>query len=77
MSPDRRSPVRYQIVVRGELGGRFEAVFDGWELEPVAGTTVITGCVRDQAHLAGVIDRLQELGLEIVSLSELETPSVG
>lgn len=70
-------PGTYQVVVRGELGGQFEAIFDGWELVPVDGTTVMTGRLRDQSHLAGVIDRLQELGLEIVSLAELEAPSRG
>jgi hypothetical protein len=31
------------------------------------GTTVLTGPVNDQAHLAGIIDRTQELGLELIS----------
>ena len=37
-----------------------------------AGTTVLTGLVTDQAHLAGIIDRTQELGLELISVGQLD-----
>ena len=38
-------------------------------LERVSGTTVVSGVVRDQAHLHAVLERVQELGLELVSLN--------
>ena len=37
-------------------------------MERLAGTTVLTGNVIDQAHLVGLIERTQELGLELVSI---------
>ena len=37
-------------------------------MERLAGTTVLTGNVIDQAHLVGLIQRTQELGLELVSI---------
>ena len=37
-------------------------------LERRAGTTVLTGVVRDQAALVGLVERVQDLGLELVSL---------
>ncbi len=39
------------------------------ELQRLAGTTVLTGNVTDQAHLLGLIDRVQELGVELVSVN--------
>jgi hypothetical protein len=36
------------------------------------GNTVLTGPVIDQAQLAGIIERSQELGLELISLSSVE-----
>ena len=37
-------------------------------MDRVAGTTVLTGSVIDQAHLHGLIRRTQELGLELISI---------
>jgi hypothetical protein len=62
-------PTVYQIVVRGELSQRFRPAFEGMTLVPGDGRTVITGPVVDQAHLHGLLDRVGELGLELVSVN--------
>ena len=62
----------YRLVVRGELGERFASAFEGMNLEPLGGTTVLTGRVTDQAHLMGLIDQVQDLGLELVSVEPVE-----
>jgi hypothetical protein len=61
-------PNRYRIVLRGRLGERFEAAFDGMALESGPGQTVLVGEVRDQAHLYGLLDRLRDFGLELVAV---------
>jgi hypothetical protein len=43
-------------------------------LERVAGTTVLTGEVVDQARLHGFIDRLGELGLELLEVRRFAHP---
>ena len=44
-------------------------------MDRVAGTTILTGRVIDQAHLHGLIQRTQELGLELISIQpEDESP---
>jgi hypothetical protein len=55
--------VPYRIVVRGELDSRFAYLFNGMQMDRVAGTTVLTGRVTDQAQLHGYIERFEELGL--------------
>ena len=60
---------RYRLVLRGELGDSFGFLFDGMHLQRLAGMTVLTGQVNDQAHLLGLIDRIQELGVELVSVN--------
>ena len=60
---------RYRLVLRGELGDSFGFLFDGMHLQRLAGMTVLTGQVTDQAHLLGLIDRIQELGVELVSVN--------
>jgi hypothetical protein len=72
MTTDRARAVTYRLVFRGELGDRFGVLFDGMRMSREDGTTVLTGPVADQAHLAGIIDRSQELGLELVSLGPLD-----
>jgi hypothetical protein len=59
----------YELVLRGEIGDHFGLVFDGMRLERDRGRTVITGGVRDQAQLHGLIERIQELGLELISVN--------
>ena len=68
----------YRLVVRGELDDRFASVFEGMRIERVAGTTVLTGNVFDQSHLYGLLERIQELGIDLVSVEpnvELPPPA--
>ena len=60
---------RYRLVLRGELGDSFAFLFEGMQLHNEAGMTVLTGPVTDQAHLLGLIERIQELGVELVSVN--------
>ena len=62
---------RYELVLRGEIGDRFALLFEGMTLERAAGRTVLRGEVRDQAHLHGLIERIGELGMELVSVNPL------
>jgi hypothetical protein len=61
----------YRLAVRGELDERFAYLFDGMDMERRRGETVLTGQVKDQAQLHGFIERIEELGLELVSLEQL------
>ncbi len=62
-------PRSYRLVLRGELGDSFGVLFDGMQLQRLEGTTVLTGDVTDQTHLVGLIERVQELGVELVSVN--------
>jgi hypothetical protein len=63
-------PTRYRIAVRGRLTERLGAAFEGLALEPGNEQTVLVGEIRDQSHLYGVLDRVRNLGLELVSVAE-------
>ena len=62
-------PTRYRIVVAGELSRRFAPAFDGMTVQCTAGETAITGVVVDQSQLHGLLDRVGDLGLELVSVN--------
>jgi hypothetical protein len=60
----------YEIRVKGHLAPRWADWFDGMTLTSQQdGTTVLDGPVTDQAGLHGLLRRLGDLGLPLVSLS--------
>jgi hypothetical protein len=61
-------PTVYRICVRGQLTQRFATEFDGMSLEPGVAHTALIGQVRDQSQLFGLLDRIRDLGLELVSV---------
>lgn len=64
----------YEIRVKGRLAPRWSAWFDGLDMEAAAdGTTVIRGPVVDQAALHGLLQKLRDVGIPLVSLTEIPT----
>jgi len=65
--------VQYEIRVGGHLSSRWEAWFDGLTLVPSDdGTTVIRGPIVDQSALHGVLQKLRDLGIPLVSVTQLQ-----
>ncbi len=65
-------PGRYEIRVRGRLETRWAAWFDGMALTPGSdGTTTIHGPVVDQAALHGLLRKLRDVGLSLVSVTQV------
>jgi len=61
----------YLIVARSELSDRYAAAFDGMRMEAKEGETILTGEVVDQPHLFGILNRINGLGLELLSVQAL------
>jgi hypothetical protein len=61
----------YRIVVRSELSERYAVAFEGMEMEAKYGDTVLTGRIIDQPHLHGILERINGLGLELLSVQAL------
>jgi hypothetical protein len=66
-------PITYEIVIRGNASNRvLGALRDDFAIEATdAGTTRMTGAIRDAAHLHGVVTHLTSLAIDIVSLAPL------
>ena len=58
----------FELEIRGEPGPVLRAAFPEFELLPDHGMTLLHGEFVDQAALHGVIERINSLGLELVSL---------
>ena len=63
----------YRIVVRGELSERYAIAFEGMEMEVKNGRTILTGEIKDEPHLHGILDRIGALGLRLLSVESLPT----
>jgi hypothetical protein len=64
------NPALYEIRVRGHLTPRWAGWFDGMTLiRRDDGTTAIRGPVADQSALHGLLRRIGDLGLPLVSVT--------
>ncbi len=62
----------YEIRLHGRLEPRWSAWFDGLTLTPGAdGTTTLRGPVADQAALHGLLQRLRDLGIPLLSVAQV------
>ena len=64
----------YQIVVKGHLDSEWSDWFDGLTITLVDnGETILSGPVVDQTALHGVLIKIRDLGLPLLSLTRTET----
>jgi hypothetical protein len=72
-SPGRREPVRYRLEVDGHLDDRWSAWFGDLTVSHERdGTTSLSGPVADQAELHGLLTRVRDLGLTLISLAVVD-----
>ena len=69
---DPRQPMGYQIRITGQLGSRWADWFEGLTITVDGGDTLITGSVVDQAALYGLLKRVRDLGMPLVSVTPVE-----
>jgi hypothetical protein len=67
-----QDPGWYEIRVKGHLGARWAAWFDELALTRGSdGTTLMRGPVADQAALHGVLQKIRDLGLPLISVNHV------
>ena len=70
---DPSQPVVYQIRLKGHLGGEWTDWFGGLTITlEEDGDTLLTGPVVDQAALHGLLKKVRDLGMPLVSVCPLE-----
>jgi len=64
----------YRITIKGHLDSEWSDWFDGLTITPVdTGETILSGPVVDQSALHGVLIKIRDLGLPLLSLARIET----
>jgi hypothetical protein len=65
---------RYEIRLQGHLGSRWAAWFDGLTLSNCSdGTTTIDGIVVDQSALHGLLQKVRDLGMHLISVTRIQS----
>jgi len=68
----RDEPSLYQIRLKGHLSSQWATCFDGFTLTNCEnGEAVLTGVITDQAALHGVLAKIRDLGLPLLSVNRL------
>jgi hypothetical protein len=66
-------PARYEIRVKGELDSCWSAWFEGLQLSSdELGQTLIAGPVTDQAALHGLLAKIRDLALPLISVRRID-----
>lgn len=70
-------PIVYQIRLEGHLGDQWTAWFDDLTITLEAnGNTLLTGPVVDQAALYGLLRKVRDLGLPLVSVNRVTSGQI-
>jgi hypothetical protein len=73
---DSNEPRAYQIRLKGHLGNEWAEWFGGLSITLADnGDTLLTGLAIDQAALHGLLKKVRDLGMPLVSVSPVEPGS--
>jgi hypothetical protein len=73
LNTDPSQPVVYQIRLKGHLGQQWTDWFEGLAITlEDNGETLLTGPLVDQAALHGLLKKVRDLGLPLVSVNSVE-----
>lgn len=61
-----------KIHIRGHLDPEWSNWFEGMQLRSTEDETIVEGFVIDQSALYGILGRLRDLGLELLSIEQME-----
>jgi hypothetical protein len=76
--PHHPHPRQYQLRVEGVLSAEWSEWFEGLAITAAEnGETLITGWMADQAALHGLLKKLRDLGLPLLSLNPLDPAAPG
>lgn len=63
----------FQIKVKGILDKRWSDWFDHFEIEQTGDESVLTGPVADQAALHGLLAKIRDLGVPLISVNRIDS----
>jgi hypothetical protein len=77
VSANRQAPVGYCLRVDGHLDHHWAPWFDGMSLiHEDDGTTSLTGVIADQPQLHGLLTKIRDLGVTLLSVAVIDAADV-
>jgi len=71
--PDPGQPIVYQLRIKCQLGSEWTDWFEGLHItREENGDTLLTGPVVDQAALHGLLKKVRDLGMALISVNQVE-----
>ena len=72
--PEKDQPAIYQIRIKGHLGAQWTDWFEGLTITlQENGDTLLTGPVVDQSALHGLLKKVRDLGMPLLSVNYVES----
>jgi hypothetical protein len=66
-------PIHYRIKLKGHLDNKWSDWFEEMAISVESGKTILTGRVADQAALHGLLLRIRDLNLNLLSVERIQT----
>src|SRR4051794_41077585 len=77
LTEDHHEPEMYEIRLKGHLDARWADRFEGMSFtHKTDGTTILFGPVADQAELHGLLRKVRDLGLSLISINQMDSIQV-
>jgi hypothetical protein len=75
--PDANKPMVYQVRIKGHLGQQRMDWFEGFSAKLEGdGNTLLSGTVVDQSALHGVLRKIRDLGMQLLSVNRVDADRV-
>jgi hypothetical protein len=64
---------RIKISIRGKLDKNWKNSFEGMKISYKEENTILTGHIKDEAHLHGLLNIIRDLNLKLISINPADT----
>ena len=61
-----------EIKVEGHLDKKWKNSFEGMKISYEAGNTILSGNIKDEAHLHGILNIIRDLNIKLISINPAE-----
>ena len=63
-----------KITIQGQLNQKWEKSFEGMKIDYEKGNTILSGQIKDEAHLHGILNFIRDLNLKLLSINPADNP---
>ena len=61
-----------KIIIQGHLDKKWKNRFEGMKISYEGDNTILTGNLKDEAHMHGVLNIIRDLNLKLISVNSVE-----